>query len=293
MPANETAIAIIDIGSNSVRIRVSKGNKVLTRSRATTQLARDFKDNKLNESSINRTFDGLDRLFDIAKEHSATVFAFATAAVRNAQNKEDFVARFFKRYGVQLEVVSGDTEAKLGVIGALGGNSGQIIDIGGASSEIAVFNGQKITYAHSIKLGAVTLTDLCGRDIERAKVRIFEQLQKIDRPILTDCSTHAIGGTANIIGFIQSKEPVFDRDKTNGQVITISELKNLVGEFYKSTPENIVGVYKIDELRAKVIHSGTLLLFILAEFLGVDKLVLTEDDNLEGYYALKVGGEDI
>ena len=85
-----SSIAIIDIGSNSVRIRISSGGKVFFRETITTQLAKDMAGNMLSDRSISRTFDGLDKLIFSAKEHNAKIYAFATAAVRNSKNGNVF-----------------------------------------------------------------------------------------------------------------------------------------------------------------------------------------------------------
>ena len=107
-----------------------------------------------------RTFDALDLLFNLARERKAKVFAFATAAVRNAKNAEFFISKFNSKYGESLDVLSGENEGKMGVLGALKGKSGCIIDVGGASSEVVCSCCGKIVYAHSMQVGAVSLTDI-------------------------------------------------------------------------------------------------------------------------------------
>lgn len=283
MNINEN-IAIIDIGSNSVRIRISSRGSVFFRHRITTQLAKNSKGNVLDKDSVKRTFEGLDRLFEFARLNDAQIFVFATAAVRNATNSQEFCSRFFNRYGVPLDVVSGEREAMLGISGALKEKDGILIDVGGASSEIAIKIDQKIVYSHSIQLGAVTLTDLCQRDINSAFNEIEKRLSTLVTPTVFEKRLYAIGGTANIVAFIKSGKPVFEREKTNGQVIKREELHELTKTFYSLLPQEIVSIYKIDVLRAEVIHSGALLLYCLAKFLKVNELILTEDDNLEGYY---------
>ena len=281
-------IAIIDIGSNSVRERISLGEKVLYRNTITTQLAKDSKDGILCEQSINRTFEGLDSLIAVAKEHGSEIYPFATAAVRNSKNKEEFCNRFFERYGIKLEVVSGEKEATLGIKGALNGADGCLIDVGGASSELVISKDGQITYANSAKIGAVTLTDLCSKDIIKATQKVKQQLELLPSVTGSYSTVYAIGGTANVIAFIASKEDVYNRDKTNGLTISVCEIEEFVKDFYLRTPENIAKTYKINQLRANVIHSGALILYLFTQMVNAHNIILKEDDNLEGYYLEKV-----
>ena len=291
MCATNENIAIIDVGSNSVRLRISKNDAVFLRERVTTQLARGSANGVLNESSVERTFNGLDKLFAIATKHKARIFAFATAAVRNAKQSDDFCQKFFKRYGVKLHVLSGEEEAEMGILGALDGNDGCVIDVGGASSELIIAQNKKIIYAYSMQLGAVSLTDICGKDFNFAMKTVNERLKEFPPMPSEIGNVFCIGGTSNNVAFIMSKEPVFDRDKTSGYNLKVENLKPLVEKFYSLTPSEIIENYKIGEIRAKVIHSGALILYSLFKFINAQTAIMSENDNLEGYYLAKIKGK--
>ena len=284
-------VAIIDIGSNSVRIRISCEGKVFYRNTITTQLAKDISCGLLNEQSVKRTFLALDELIERANKENAQIYAFATAAVRNAVNGKAFCAQFFTRYNIELDVLSGKNEAQMGILGALQGGNGCVIDVGGASSELVIANNNRIVYTHSMQLGAVVLTDLCAKNIYDANKKICENMQNFPPIGPIDGEIYAIGGTANVIAFIKSGLSVYDREKTNGLVVTKDELYNLVKDFYCHNEDYIVKKYKVNFLRAKVIHSGALLLHSLLTYAGKERLVLSENDNLEGYYLAKILGK--
>ncbi len=284
-------IAIIDIGSNSVRIRISQGEEVFFRKVITTQLARGKKDGKLDKKSVERTFDGLDRLFEKANECGAKVLAFATAAVRNSCQAKEFCQSFFERYGVALDVISGEMEAEMGILGALSGGDGCVIDVGGASSEVVIAKDGRITYAYSMPIGAVTLTDQCAKDIQKARAVIATEIAKLPPLSVETGQVYSIGGTSNNLAFILSKEPVFCREKTSGFILNVSELDWLVNDLYEIDEQEIARKYKIKDMRAKVLHSGALILGSLFDFVGAKRVIMTEDDNLEGYYLAKTKGK--
>ena len=287
-------ISIIDIGSNSVRLRISANDNVLIRKSETTQLSRGIKNGFLSEESILRTLNALKGFISLSKEYGAKIYAFATAAVRNSKNGHSFCNEFKEFFGFLPEVVSGKMEAQLGVLGALyGKESGAVIDIGGASSEVVIVKDGVIRYSYSMPYGAVTLTDACGKNKQKAKDLLQRQLQNFP-----DISTfkdnmptfYGIGGTANTLAFMGSGLKEYDRDKLNGSILTKEDLNKRVEELFKISETILKDKYNISILRANVIHSGALIMQTLLDYLSISEILLTENDNLEGYM-LKLGGK--
>ena len=291
MKLNNEYIAIIDIGSNSVRLRLSLNERVLLRKNITTQLASKMVGGVLNEESVKRTLDGLGELINIAKENNAKILVFATAAVRNSLNGIDFCERFTNLYGIKIDVLSGKKEAEMGILGALEGKDGCVIDVGGASSELVIARNGKIVYAYSIPIGAVVLTDICKRDYEGALLKIEEEIKRLP-PLPSEIGqVYAIGGTANNMAFVHSGLEVFNRDLTSGLKMTANEILLMAKTFYAKSAENLQSDYKIREMRSRVIHSGALIISRLVKFINAKEVIFTENDNLEGYYLSKIMGK--
>ena len=281
---------VIDIGSNSVRKQVFSGGNVLLREVITCQLSLGIKDKKLANKSINRTFEALDRLILCELNCENQLFAFATACVRNSVNGGDFCKEFFARYKIKLNVLSGEEEAETGILGALSGGDGTVIDVGGASSEIAAASGGKIIYSHSMQDGAVTLTDAFLKDRQAAE-KYLDKIKEHFKSVTVVEPVYAIGGTANTLAFIGAGLESYDAEKSEGYVLSIDELQARVNDFYLLSPNEIANKYKIEQKRANVIHSGALILLGLVKHLGVSKIILTENDNLYGYYLKKTKGK--
>ena len=301
-----TNIAIIDIGSNSVRIRISSNGNVFFRDTITTQLAKDMKDGKLCYKSVIRTFEGLDRLIFKAKECSAEVFAFATAAVRNSVDGKDFTDEFFRRYGFKVDVLSGEAESETGINGAIGNGDGTVIDVGGASTEIAVKENGKIVYARSVPVGAVVLTDNAQRDLEKAKAFLAPIIEKFgcvpkvgfsgESDKAGDCiigngggKVYAIGGTATSISFMMSGDKAYDRDRNHGRILGGKALSDFCELLYSMTSEEIESRFCVPKKRADIIHSGALILSTVLKYIGSERAIVSENDNLEGYYNYIIG----
>ena len=118
---------------------------------------------RLAPDAIDRGVAALKRFRQVADISGASVRAVATSAVREAENKDEFVRRAHDDARVEVEVVTGVEEARLihlGVLQAVPVEGAQVllIDIGGGSTEFVVGKGTEILEARSLKLGAIRLS---------------------------------------------------------------------------------------------------------------------------------------
>lgn len=156
---------VLDVGSNSVRLMLSEDGKTLSKRVVVTRLAEGLSaDGRLKENPMSRTLAAMGELKRAAVRAGAErLYAFATAAVRSAENGGEFVKKAAEA-GIRLEVLSGGREAEIGLLGALNGRPGGVLDLGGASSELIVSDGSNVIYEYSLDLGSVRLLDLGGQD---------------------------------------------------------------------------------------------------------------------------------
>ncbi|MBQ9513724.1 MAG: Ppx/GppA family phosphatase [Clostridia bacterium] len=281
-------VGVIDIGSNSVRLLIADGTKTVDKSVKITKLAEGTDNGALKKESIERTVDALSFFKEKAEEYGVkTIYAFATEAVRSATNKEDFLKLAERKTGLIIEVVSGDTEARLGIKGALNGKDGAIIDIGGASTEITVIKKGETIYTKSVGIGVVRIENFCGQDEIKQREYIDGKIKEFgDIPYSTFIG---IGGTAtSVASVLQELEP-YDRNKVHGYTVYKSDLKKLRDELYKKTVEEKKKVKGLQKERAGTITGGVALLYKLMEKLKIDSITVSESDNLEGYLLEKRG----
>ena len=134
------------------------GFEVLTRHKVTARLGEGAGDMKtLSESAMDRGVIALRQMKQIADVHQAHIFAVATSAVREAKNSKEFVSRVSKEANIDVSVISGIEEARLihlGVLQALplADQRSILIDIGGGSTEVVVFDHTDELFARSFKL---------------------------------------------------------------------------------------------------------------------------------------------
>ena len=280
---------VIDIGSNSVRLMISVDGRTLRKEVLSTRLAEKMGTEKvLQESAIKRTASAVSFFVDKAKaEPVDEILIFATAAVRQAVNKQVFIDEVKDLTGVEIEVIEGQEEAKLGAIGALNGKDGGIIDVGGASSEVLIVKGGQIVYSKSIDVGAVKIYNECLQDKE--KILQFVKNAVSEYGNIPCAEFFGIGGTATSVGSIDLKMTVYDPKKVQGHKLTINQIKDMrdmLLEMSITEKRNLIGMQPD---RAEIIGGGVALIYEILKLAKVDFLLISEMDNLEGYLMTRRG----
>lgn len=274
---------IIDIGSNSVRLMLVKNGAASEKYLCTTRLAEGKKNGRLDTIRMETTARAVSEFCKKARELGAgQVFAFATAGIRNAVNGAFFVERVKELCRLNVDVVSGEREAELGVKGALGDKDGGIIDIGGGSTEIAVVKNGVIVYEKSLPFGAVVLTDAFGQNAEKIEEHLKTAVKEYGTVPKADFC--CIGGSCTSLAAIDLGLTDYDRSKVDGSVITRERLIRLSDEICATPVEERLKYRSLKKSRADVIHAGALILKTVMNYLGLAKVTARESDNLEGYY---------
>ena len=121
------------------------------------------KDNELQPEAMARAMNLLQSFSHICQLHHAdNILAVGTAAIRNAHNGTEFVKEVKKQTGISIKVISGESEAKLGYIGAINTldvTDAVLFDLGGGSIELTLIKDRKAEKFVSLPFGAVTLTE--------------------------------------------------------------------------------------------------------------------------------------
>lgn len=276
--------AVIDIGSNSVRLMLVADGKTLYKTLQTTRLGEGLANAPvLLPQAIERTAQAVAALRERALADGAEkVYVFATAAVRTAENREMFLSRVHALCGLSVEVISGEKEAEIGILGALGEADGALIDVGGASTEIVVKAGGALVYKKSADVGVVRLKDACGRDKDKL-ISAARAAAKTYGAVRLPKTLYAIGGTATTLAALFLGLQTYDSARVTGTEITQAQLAGLADRLSAMSVEEIAALPCMPKGRADVLSGGAVLLGTLTEIFGVEKLIVSDRDNLEGY----------
>lgn len=268
---------------------MSENGKTLYKKIKTTKLGEGLSLSPiLNKQAITRTVQAIAYFYDFALTDGAEkVYIFATAAVRSAQNKEEFLSAVYDKIGVCVDVVSGEKEALLGLRGALNGKDGGIIDIGGASTEITVSKDGKTIYSYSLNLGVVRLLDLCGQDREKILSTCNEKISEYGQ--IPCAQYYGIGGTATSLASIYLSLETYDPEKVNGCKLTLPSVSALAEKLLSMSVEERKKLKGLQPERAEVIAGGAVLLLSIMKRYCIEYITVSESDNLEGYLLEKTG----
>lgn len=292
---------IIDIGTNSCRLFIaelentSKGKKIkreLVKDVEIVKLGEGVnKTHNLNPNAIKRTLDCLKKYKEKASSYGVeNIRAFATSAVRDAENREVFLQEVLK-LGIKIECISGKTEATLNFLGnsLVFKDRILVVDIGGGSTEFTLGKDKSIDFIQSINIGAVRATekffsdnDYSEEKLEKCKVWIRKNLEILKTIKDRDFKLIGVAGTATTQIFVRDKMEIYDSSKVHMATLTLDELKENLSLFLSKNFEERKNIIGLEEKRADVIIAGTLILLTILEELNQDKIIISESDNLSG-----------
>ena len=292
---------IIDIGTNSCRLFIAELENTSEGKKIKRELVKDVeivklgegvnKTHNLNPNAIKRTLDCLKKYKEKASSYGIeNIRAFATSAVRDAENREIFLQEVSK-LGIKIECISGKTEATLNFLGnsLVFKDRILVVDIGGGSTEFTLGKDKSIDFIQSINIGAVRATekffsdnDYSEEKIEKCKAWIRKNLEILKNIKDRKFKLIGVAGTATTQISVRDKMEIYDSSKVHMATLTLDELKENLSLFLSKNFEERKNIVGLEEKRADVIIAGTLILLTILEELNQDKIIISESDNLSG-----------
>ncbi len=263
-------IAVVDIGSNSVRLVVYEGptraptpyfnEKVLCglgRSIATT--------GKLSPDGIARALRALRRFRALIDQMGVRrVEAIATAAAREAENGSEFIARAEQILDAPIRVLSGTEEAELAALGVVAGihdADGFVGDLGGGSLELIDVDNTKLGEAATLPLGGLRLIDASGGSLKKAREIVDTELAKVDWLAKgKDRDFYAIGGTWRALARLHMTHTNYPLNVMHNYRIEAADALRFAGLLDQQSPSSLAGIRDISSARRETIPYGALVL---------------------------------
>jgi exopolyphosphatase / guanosine-5'-triphosphate,3'-diphosphate pyrophosphatase len=291
-------LAAIDIGSNSVRLLVAEAlrggtYRILDEEREPTRLGRSVSEKgQLDDESMERTINALRTFKQIAAGYQAmSLRTIATCAVREARNGPEFCRRVREQVGLEVEVISGDREARLAFSSVqnafdLTGKNVIVADIGGGSTEVVFATGNLIESIFSTPLGAVRLTEQFAlgegavpetfqRDIARMEEEIALCLKKrTTRPLFAPHFLVGCGGTFTTLAelVMASKKEV--DIPVAGYKVSHAEVRHLLDRLLKMPLRSRRSMAGMTPDRADIILAGLSIIDALMKRFRVNTLMI-------------------
>jgi exopolyphosphatase / guanosine-5'-triphosphate,3'-diphosphate pyrophosphatase len=269
----------IDIGSNTTRVLVAeaRGGQLheLLQRRAFTRIGKGLKaGGEIPRAKIEEVADVVASHRELAETVGADpVRTVATAAIRSAANRDEFVEVVSERGGVEVTILDGEEEARLAFLGAtstlgqeLEGSVG-VVDVGGGSTEIAVGTvADGVTWWASFRLGSGQLADdhlrsdpPAAAELEAMGAHAAGILEGVDVP-RPDCAV-AVGGSAASLR------------RLVGAVLEEETMQRALRVLSEAPAAEVARRFALDEQRIRLLPAGIIALDAAAHRLGCPLMI--------------------
>ena len=305
MKAAGQVVGFVDIGTNAVRLLVVRINPnfsytVISQEKEVVRLGeQEFKDNILKQQAMERTIFVCGKFSGLAKTYGANeIIAVGTSAIREARNQSEFLANLKRETGLNVNVISGQEEARLIYLGVssgidMGEGNGIFLDLGGGSTEIAIGNQSECLYVNSLRIGAIRLTSqFIGEDwTGPVGVNTYNQIKNYA------CSKfhaakgkvqqynvrQAWGSSGTVINLAEIASKLFKKN-SSGATLTLSRknLKKLVPILWSLSLEERKNVPAINPYRADIIVAGAAIIEAVMDEFGLEQMNISHRELRDG-----------
>jgi exopolyphosphatase/guanosine-5'-triphosphate,3'-diphosphate pyrophosphatase len=302
---------VLDLGSNTVHLLLVDAHygaapvpasKLKMPLRLSEHLGAD---GSVEDSAVEQLIDFVSRGQALAEDKGATeIMAFATSAIREAANGEQVLARVHAETGLEIQVLSGEDEARMTFLAArrwFGWSSGRILllDIGGGSLELASGTDEEPDVAASVPLGAGRLTrdflqgDPPSPDAVRglrrhARAHIAEvvgHLRRVGEPRMAVATSKTFKQLARIAGAAPSSDGIHVR-----RVLRAADLHDLVPRLSGMTAAERSRIPGVSEGRSEQMVAGAVVAEAAMDLLELDELVICPWALREGIILRRLDG---
>jgi exopolyphosphatase/guanosine-5'-triphosphate,3'-diphosphate pyrophosphatase len=226
-------LAVVDIGSNSVRLVVyeglSRSPTALFNEKVLCGLGREVQTTGLLAAdAVEQALSSLKRYRALCTTMGVKkVLAIATAACRDAKNGRAFISLAERIIEAKIEVLSGPREAELtalGVISAMYQPDGVVGDLGGGSLELVDIHGTRTHRGLTRPLGGLALADISSKSVKKAEKYVKKTLNAL--PVLRGCEDrtfYAVGGTWRALARLHMWQTGYPLHVMHGYTIAADE----------------------------------------------------------------------
>lgn len=297
-------IAVVDVGSNSVRLLVARelspvAFEVVDEERFDARLGEGQMDANLTEEGIERGLRALRIMIAVATSHSpSTIVVAGTEALRRAPNSELLTTAARQQTGIPVRVLSSREEAFAGFVGVINSTrlmDGHLLDIGGGSVELMRVQNRSLMEMQSAPLGAIYATERylrndppSPRDIRALRRAVGDQIQVSKQgPVL-----YGTGGAVRNLARLARLKRRYPLRRLHGYTIERQELRRMATAVARATPEQRRQMPGLNPERIDIMPAAAIVVDELMEITGASSLTVAGQGMREGlvWQELRPGG---
>lgn len=248
--------------------------------------------------------EAVDRVIQCLKDWRATIegyrvdaqVAVATSALRDAANKQEFLNRVISEAGLEVEILSGDEEARRTMLGIRSGLPGDIkdvlaLDIGGGSTEFILARQGQPSVVNSIDIGVVRLSERLlhhdpptRHEIEQARAWIRRETTVVlaAMPRGTGLTFVGTAGTVTSLAAMALQLPAYDAARIHNYRLGLNTITDLEQHLLSRSKAARIGMPGLEKNREDVIAAGAIILRTVMDILGERECLVSDRGLREG-----------
>ncbi len=293
-------VAVIDIGSNSLRLVVydapRRAARTLLNEKVMCGLGRGLeKSDRLNPDGVALAKTNLQRFVALARAAGASrIDVLATAAVRDAEDGAEFVNDIEKRFSIRVRVLPGAEEGRLSALGVLADipdASGVVGDLGGGSVELAAVGNGKVGTVSTLPIGPLRLME--EADNERALKDIIDRHLESAGWLgrLNDPHFYAVGGAWRAIARVHMEQHNYPLHIIQNYTLVRTEAQNFLEIMARQSRKSLEKISTISRKRLEVVPLAARILSRILRRTGALELVFSAAGLREGHLYSLMGAE--
>ena len=291
-------VAVVDIGSNSVRIVIYDGPwrhaTALHNEKALCAIGRNMvTTGRLDEAGMEFALATLVRFREISAGYDVRDFgAVATAAARDASNGREFIRRAEKALGRPIQILSGEDEANIAAEGTLAGipqADGLVADLGGGSLDMVTVREGKTGPAWTLPFGPLRLMDLSGGSLNKARSAVEKGLDKLDvSKAIKGRTLYAVGGIWRALAHVDMDSQAYPLRVLHHYAIPAGRAVKLCRVISGLSRKSLEKMRSVPRRRAEALPYGALVMEEMIGAFGLKEIVISAYGLREGVLQRKL-----
>ena len=291
-------IAVVDIGSNSVRLVIYEGPwrhaAALHNEKAICAIGRNMvSTGDLDEEGMAFALDTLARFRELCDGHGVKdAGAVATAAARDAANGREFIRRAEKALGRPIRILSGEEEARIAAEGTLSGipdADGLVADLGGGSLDMVTVKDGRSGGAATLPFGPLRLMDVAGANLNKARNVVEKGLDKLDfAKSLKGRALYAVGGIWRALAHVDMDERNYPLRVLHHYVIPAGRAVKLCRVVSGLSRKSLEKMRSVPKRRAEALPYGALVMEEMIRSFALKEVVVSAYGLREGVLQRKL-----
>ncbi|UTO29025.1 exopolyphosphatase [Bartonella harrusi] len=294
-------VAVIDIGSNSVRLVIYEGfvrsPTVLFNEKVLCGLGQGVAETGfLEEKSMKMALRALKRFRALCRQIGAEdIYTLATAAAREAKNGSAFIQNAENILQNKIYLLSGSEEAlysAYGVISTFYQPKGICGDLGGGSLELINIDNSHVGEGITLPLGGLRLQYMSNNDIAVATKIVHEHFAKaaVIRKGMARCF-YAVGGTWRNLAKLHMVTKHYPLPVMHGYEVDAVEMKDFLRFVVSGSIDNMKEISAVSKNRRQLLSYGAIVLIELIQSMGFEKIIFSGAGVREGFLYSKLPQE--